>query len=333
MSAKFSLRSLAKGLAVGVLAAAACAAGYLYWEHASRVRSTDNAYLNAEMVQISSLVSGRVVAVYVQENQYVHARDPLFDVDPRPFRVAVNKARAEVERARQGTAQDTAEVRALEAELTRQTSDFANTEVSLHRTESLVAKGFMSQQAVDDVAAKVAVCRASVEQASARLEKARAALVSRDGQTPAVAAALASLEQAELDLSHARLVAPHDGWVVNKRLMAGNSVAPGQPLFGVIKDKSFWVDANFKETELPGLRVGQVADIEVDMHPGHVFKGRVESLSGGTGTAFSLLPPQNATGNWVKVTQRIPVKIRFDDFDPDFPLRMGATATVTVRLN
>jgi len=109
-------------------------------------------------------------------------------------------------------------------------------------------------------------------------------------------------------------------------------VTPGQPLFGLIVDKSFWVDANFKETELVDVRPGQHAEIEVDMYPGHQFPGHVDSLSGGTGTAFSLLPPQNATGNWVKVTQRVPVKVRFDGFDPAFPLRVGATATVTVRV-
>jgi len=104
-------------------------------------------------------------------------------------------------------------------------------------------------------------------------------------------------------------------------------------LFGIIKDKSFWVDANFKETEMPGLRAGQLGEIEVDMYPGHRFQVQVESLGGGTGTAFSLLPPQNATGNWVKVTQRIPIKVRFEGFDSQFPLRVGATVTVTVHLD
>ncbi len=326
------LARVAKNLLALLLLAAAALGGFAWWEHAGRVRATENAYVNAEVVQIASLVTGRVVAVHVQENQYVKKGAPLFDVDPAPFKVAVARARAEVELARRGTVQDTAEVRALEAELARQTSDYGSAEVVERRTQSLVAKGFMSQQAVDDAAAKVAVSRATVDQARARLEKARAALTSQNGQTPAVAAALAMLEQAQLDLEHARVLAPHDGWVISKKLVAGSSVAPGQPLFGLIRDKSFWVDANFKETELPGVRVGQPVEIEVDMYPGRVFGGRVESFSGGTGSAFSLLPPQNATGNWVKVTQRVPVKVRFDEYDPQYPLRVGATATVTVRL-
>ena len=321
-----------KPLLLALLAAALGVAGYAWWEHSGRARSTDNAYVNAEVVQVASLVPGRVTAVHVQENQYVRRGEPLFDLDPAPFRVAVDKARAEVDLARRGTLQDTAEARALEAELARHGTDFDNAESVERRTRSLVAKGFMSQQAVDDAAAKVAASRASVDQARARLEKARAALAPRGGRTPAVAAALASLAQAELDLAPARVAAPHDGWVVNKRLVAGSSVAPGQPLFGLIRDASFWVDANFKETELPGLRAGQPVDIEVDMYPGHVFSGRLDSFSGGTGAAFSLLPPQNATGNWVKVTQRVPVKVRFEAYDKDYPLRVGATATVKVRL-
>jgi membrane fusion protein (multidrug efflux system) len=324
---------IARSLAALLVAAALAAGGFAWWERAHRVRATENAYVNAEVVQIASLVAGRVVAVHVSENQYVHKGDALFDIDPQPFRVAVAHARAGVELARRGTLQDTAEVRALEAELARHNTDFGNAELAERRTQSLVAKGFMSQQAVDDAAAKVAVSRASVEQAMARLEKARAALVSQDGRTPAVAAALATLEQATIDLTNTHVRSPQDGWVVNKRLVAGSSVSPGQPLFGLIRDKSFWVDANFKETELPGLHAGQAAEVEVDMYPGQVFKGRVESLGGGTGAAFSLLPPQNATGNWVKVAQRVPVKIRFESFDDRYPLRVGATATVTVYMD
>jgi membrane fusion protein (multidrug efflux system) len=148
-----------------------------------------------------------------------------------------------------------------------------------------------------------------------------------------VAAATASLEQALLDLQHAHVSASQDGRVQNISLTAGSTVAPGTPLFALIVDRSFWVDANFKETQLAQIRPGQKVDVEVDMYPGHVFHGHVESLGGSTGTAFSLLPPQNATGNWVKVTQRVPVKVRFDDLDPRFPLRVGATATVNIRVS
>jgi membrane fusion protein (multidrug efflux system) len=197
----------------------------------------------------------------------------------------------------------------------------------------LVAKGFLSRQALDDANAKLAATRAAVAQAHARLQKAQVALGAHGETTPAVAAATASLEQAKLDLERAHVTASQDGWVQNISLAAGTTVNPGAPLFALIVDRSFWVDANFKETQLAQIRPGQPVDVEVDMYPGHIFHAHVESLGGSTGTAFSLLPPQNATGNWVKVTQRVPVKVRFDDFDPRYPLRVGATATVDVRVS
>ncbi|OGA02472.1 MAG: hypothetical protein A3H35_05455 [Betaproteobacteria bacterium RIFCSPLOWO2_02_FULL_62_17] len=316
-----------------LLLAALGAGGYFYWERSTHVRSTDNAYVNAEVAQISGLVAGRVIAMHVKDNQFVKKGDALFDVDPAPYRVAVEKARAQVALARQGSTQDSAEVRALEAELARHSAELDNAEVSKARAENLVAKGFLSRQAVDDAASKVTSGRAAVEQARARIEKARVMIAPANSQSPAVASAQASLAQAQLDLDRTRVSAPQSGWVVNRSLTAGTSVNPGQALFAIIADRSFWIDANFKETELAGVHPGMPVEIHVDMYPGHLFAGHVESIGGGTGTAFSLLPPQNATGNWVKVTQRIPVKVRFDNYDPLFMPRVGATATVTIRLD
>lgn len=330
MSARVRWSAVGRALLFSAFVAAALAGAAAYWQYASRVRTTDDAYVNAEVAQISSQVSGRVVQVHVRENEFVHKSNPLFDVDPAPFQVAVDRAKAQLDLARQGSRQDVAEVQAIEADLASQRTNLANAEISRTRAQSLVARGFLSRQAIDDATARVEVTRAAVEQAQARLQKALAALAATGKLTPAVAAAVANLRQAELDLSNTHITAPQDGWVVNKTLTAGTSVTPGQPLFGLIVDRSFWVDANLKETELSGVRPGQAAEIEVDLYPGHVFGGRVDSISGGTGTAFSLLPPQNATGNWVKVTQRVPVKVRFDSFDPQFPLRVGATASVTL---
>ena len=316
-----------------LLLAALGAGGYVYWERSTHVRSTENAHVNAEVAQISALVSGRVIAMHVKDNQFVKKDGPLFDVDPAPYRVAVDKARAQVALARQGSTQDGAEVRALEAELARQTAELENAEVSKLRAESLLAKGFLSRQSVDDAASKVISGRAGVEQVRARIEKARVVIAPANSQSPAVAAAIATLAQAQLDLDRTRVSAPQSGWVINKSLTAGTSVNPGQPLFAIIADRSFWIDANFKETELPGVHPGMPVEIQVDMYPGYKFQGHVESIGGGTGTAFSLLPPQNATGNWVKVAQRIPVKVLFDSYDPLFMPRVGATATVTIRLD
>ena len=143
---------------------------------------------------------------------------------------------------------------------------------------------------MDDANAKVLTNRADAEQVKARVEKARVMVPSGNTQTPAVAAAQAVLSQAQLDLERARVFAPQSGWVVNKTLTVGTTVNPGQTLFAIIADRSFWIDANFKETELPGVHVGQAVEIRLDLYPDHPFGGKVESIGGGTGTAFSLLP-------------------------------------------
>jgi membrane fusion protein, multidrug efflux system len=144
--------------------------------------------------------------------------------------------------------------------------------------------------------------------------------------------AQAEVAKARLDLEHAVMRAPEEGWITRFDLTPGTVVTPGNPLFAIVVGHSFWVDANFKETELAGVVPGRPATVVVDMYPKHAFHGTVQSLAGGTGAAFSLLPAQNANGNWVKIAQRIPVKISIDDPDPGYPLRVGATATVAVSI-
>ena len=311
---------------------AAGAAGAWYWQERARYRETDNAYVNARIVQVSSLVMGQVVAVPVKENQFVHKGDVLFELDRRPFDAALAEAEGKLRQAEQGTRQDRSDVLAAQAEAARQSADLANAEANLGRTRELVRQNFMSRQAQDDAQARVNAARAALAAAAARVEKARAALGSGSAETPAVRVAQAEVEKARLDVEHAVMRAPEDGWVTRFDLTPGTVVTPGNPLFAIVVVGSFWVDANFKETELAGVTPGRKATVVVDMYPQHTFHGTVESLAGGTGAAFSLLPPQNANGNWVKVAQRVPVRIGIVDPDPAFPLRVGATATVTVAL-
>ena len=316
------------GLGVAVVALA----GGWYWHESGKQRETDNAYVNARIVQVSSLVMGQVVSVPVGENQYVHRGDVLFELDRRPFDAALAESEGKLRQAEQGTRQDTSELLATQADTARQAADLANAEANLRRTNQLVQQNFMSRQAADDAQARVNAARAAVAAAQARVEKARAALTTSGGTTPAVRVAQAEVEKARLDLEHAVMRAPEDGWVTRFDLTPGTVVTPGSPLFALVVGGSFWVDANFKETELAGVTPGRPATIVVDMYPKHAFHGRVESLAGGTGAAFSLLPAQNANGNWVKIAQRVPVKVSIGDPDPAFPLRVGATATVSVAL-
>lgn len=316
---------------LGVVIAAT--AGTWYWHESQQRQETDNAYVNARIVQVSSLVMGQVVNVPIRENQYVHKGDVLFELDRRSFEAALAEAEGKLRQAEQGTRQDQSDVLAAQADTAQQRAALTNAEANLRRTSQLVRQNFMSKQAEDDAQARVNVAEAAVAAARARVEKARAALATTGGATPAVRVAEAEVEKARLDLEHAVMRAPEEGWITRFDLTPGTVVTPGNPLFAIVVAGSFWVDANFKETELRGVVPGRPATIVVDMYPDHTFHGKVESLAGGTGAAFSLLPAQNANGNWVKVAQRVPVRISVADPDPRFPLRVGATATVTVAID
>ena len=309
----------------------AAIAGAWYWHETSKRQRTENAYVNARIVQVSSLVMGPIVRVPIRDNQYVHKGDVLFEVDKRPFEAALAEADGRLRLAEQGTRQDRSDVLAAEADVAQQNASLDNAQSQLRRTTRLVEQNFMSKQALDDAEARLRTAQAAVEAAKARVAKARAALSANGDTTPAVRVAQAEVEKAKLDLEHTIARAPEEGFITHFDLTPGTVVTPGNPLFAIVVAGSFWVDANFKETELAGVVPGRPATIVVDMYPDHAFHGQVESLAGGTGAAFSLLPAQNANGNWVKVAQRVPVRIDITDPDPRFPLRVGATATVTVQ--
>lgn len=306
-------------------------AGLSFAYFARLSRSTENAYINADVVNVAAQVSGRVIAVYVKDNQHVHKGDALFDIDPEPFSIALERAQADLALARQSARQDNAEVAAARALVSQAESDLANARNTYTRDKELVEQHFLSQQSLDDARTRMQALQATLEQAHAKLAKALSA-PEKTSERGDVLKAQAAIDQARLDLNHTHVIAAQDGQISNLSLTAGSLVGVGVPLFALIADDSFHIDANYKETELVGIHPGQDVDIEIDMYPGQHFKGTVESISGGTGTAFSLLPPQNATGNWVKIAQRVPVRIKFAPTDAAHPLRIGATATVSVQL-
>ncbi len=280
--ANIKKRALIGGIAL------VCVISFAYWIHGLFFESTDDAYVNANVVHIAPRVTGLVKKLSIINNQYVKQGQPLFDLDTATFDASVEQSRAQ---------------------LAVNQSNLKLAEATAERTNALLKRNVASAQENDNNQASLHAALANV------------------------ALAQANLSQAELNLSYTSVVAPTSGWVNNVSLREGDVVSANSPLFVLVSDKEFWVDANFKETELEKLHAGQEADVTVDMYPGHIFKGIVESISSSTGAAFSLLPPENATGNWVKVTQRIPVRIRITDPSPDFPLRIGGTATVTVRMS
>jgi len=322
---------LSKKLFIGVALLLILLSGFTYAHFAGFTRSTENAYINANVVNVASLVAGRVTAVHITDNQYVRQGDALFDVDPAPFSIALARAQANLALARESALQDNAEISVAQAQISLIQSDLSNARANDARNKELLAQKFLTQQALDDTHAHVLALQASLDQARAKLTKALSAPTKTEERGD-VLKAQADIAQAQLNLEHTHVIAAQDGQISNLSLTNGSLVGIGMPLFALIAQDSFHIDANFKETELVGIHPGQIVDIQIDMYPDQAFKGTVESLSGGTGTAFSLLPAQNATGNWVKIAQRIPVRIQLAPTDAEHPLRIGATATVSVHL-
>lgn len=324
------LRRIAFG-AVAVLVVAA-AIGYFLFVRSHYV-ATDNAYVNGPVVSVTSQVSGQAAEIAVQDNQHVNKGDLLLQIDPRPFQIALDQAQAALALARQNVGQSSAAVRAAEADVAQKRSELAQARSDAARIHNLAPKGYLSRQDVETADTRVKTATADLQSSQAKLEQARAELGQTGEQNENVKAAQAAVETAQLKLDYTRITAPFSGTVSNLSLQPGSMVQAGLPLFALIGDSEVWVDANFKETQFKRLRPGLKAEVELDMYPGHVFHGVVNSISRGSGTAFSLLPPQNATGNWVKVTQRVPVKIVITDPNPKMPLRIGTSADVKVFLD
>jgi membrane fusion protein (multidrug efflux system) len=310
------------------------AAGYWYLT-TGRYVSTDDAYVQAARVSVSTDVSGRVVEVGVTDNQQVAAGQVLFKLDQRPFVIAVEEAKAQLGTVRYQVHalkatyhQKRADARAAEA-----TADY--TQHEFERQQRLLTSGTASQQQFDQ--ARQAYENARAQLASKQQDVANAlAQIGGDPdlpleQHPMVQHAQAALDRAELNLSYTVVKAPENGIVTKvDQLQVGDYVNAGTQLFSLMSSERVWVEANFKETELTHMRPGQAATVEVDTYPDTTFPAKVESLSPGTGLTFSLLPAENATGNWVKVVQRLPVRLHLDRLDPNLALHAGLSATVEV---
>jgi membrane fusion protein (multidrug efflux system) len=324
-------RRQAKWIVAAIVVIAAAIAGFTYWHEASLYESTDDAYVGANQSEVAAQVSGPVTRVYVRNQQSVKAGDPLFDIDPRNYELALERARAQLELARQSVSQESAGVVSAEAVLAQRRAEALQARNNWIRYQELLKSGFLSPQGAEQARTQYATAEAAVKAAEAGVAQARSALGKSGDQNAAVQAAAAAVKTAELDVQRTHVTSPTDGAIANFTLQPGNTVQPGVPLFVVIADHEYWIDANYKETQLKTIRPGQQATIRSDMYPDHPFRGVVQSVSPGSGAAFSLLPPQNATGNWVKVTQRVPVRIKVLDPDPQHPLRVGTTTSVKVR--
>jgi membrane fusion protein (multidrug efflux system) len=288
------------------------AAGVGYWAVALRgIESTDDAFVEGHMVFLSPRVGGQVVEVLVEENQRVTAGDALVRLDPADFEAREARARADLDAAHNRMAQAHAAADAAAAQGRAAEVRLRHAEQEVSRAESLFASGVGSRTVLD--AAQAARDGALAELHAARQrEHAERALV---GSAAPVRQAEAALREAELALAHSVVRAPFDGIAGRRSVELGANVAPGQPLVALAEAGASWVTANFKETQIAGMQPGDGVEIRVDAYPGAVFRGRVESLSPATGARYALLPPDNATGNFTKVVQRVPVRISLDSVE------------------
>lgn len=333
------IRRYRRFLLLVVLPLVASVAGVTFYLNGGRYVTTDDAYVGAQKVLITPDISGKIEKVVVKEGQQVREGDVLFEFDPVPFRLAVAQARANLAQAKVTYDNLTADLKIYSqmTELSQQGMDLKRRDVE--RKSSLVKNNFGSQLDLDNAAAALVTASAQFQLLQQKIATAKAQLLGNPDlpieEFPAYAQAKAALDQAQRNLDHTTMRAPMAGTATQvEQIQLGRYVTAGTPVFSIIDTSNPWVDANPKESDFTYVAVGQSVTLEVDAFPNHPFKGTVGSLSPGTGAQFAILPPQNASGNFVKVVQRVPVRIYFDKNDKYVrKLKAGMSVYTTIDTN
>jgi len=329
---------------------------YLYREYLKTHITTDDAFITGRIHVIAAKIPGTVLKLHVQDNQFVHLGDLLLEIDERDYALGVTQAHAAVESEKAKLAeilaqQDVARKHLAElrfnlestgADLKLQEAQFRQAGADLRRAENLFAKNVMPEEQVEKARTTYDITAARLESAGKQVKRAQGAVETQQAVILQCESALKSqqsslikqqefLKAQELKMSYTRLFAPASGYITKRSIEAGNQIQAGQSLMAVVPLDDIWITANYKETQLAGVKPGQAVKIKVDTFPGRVFSGMVDSIMAGTGSVFSLFPPENATGNYVKIVQRIPVKIVLDkETDPEHVLRIGMSTVPTI---
>ena len=304
--------------------------GYFYLT-SGRYVSTDNAYVQQDMVSVAPEVQGVVTEVFVRENQRVRRGQLLFRIDPRPYRIALAQAEAQIAAAQVQVNQLSTQSAGTGADIQGAEANLAYQQREFSRLQGLMSQGWITRTRFDEAQHNVNEARERLANARAAAANARSALAAGGPSSqPQLQAAYVARDQALLNLSRTEVRAPADGTVSQTdRLQVGNAVVTGVPVLTIVRSATTYVEANYKETDLANMYVGQPAEVVIDAYPGMTLHGRVASIGAGTGSQFSVLPAQNASGNWVKVRQRVPVRIAIEG-DPGRPMIAGLSAEVTV---
>jgi membrane fusion protein, multidrug efflux system len=328
MSVKTKEQHNNKRLLIGIaIILAAIAIIYAYFKYSELYPATEDAYVGANLVNVAPKVNGYIAAINVKTNQRVNQGDLLFSIDPIDYNLAYTQAEKNYISQQAMTAMAVSQMQIQQSQIAKdkQQYDFlqnrANRYAALYNANTIAKQEYQKAQTdFNEIKSQMDMDNRKYKQFA---EGAKSAAAKAD-------AAKAQLDSAKSNLDYTKYLSPVTGYVTNMTsLTKGELVAGGQQLFGLVDTKHWWVDANFKETQLARIKAGQVAEIELDMYD-HKYKGIVQSLSYASGNTFSLLPAQNATGNWVKVTQRFTVRVMIED-DPKYPLRVGATAKVVIK--
>lgn len=328
-----SRRRKKRVLLLFVLPLIVIAASLFFYFQGGRYAETDNAYVKADKTNISAEVAGRIIDVPVKENQQVKLGQLLLKLDPKPYEIALEKARANLNDVRTELLTLKAEYQSKQADIQVAESQYQYLQREENRQRNLLKQKFISDSQFDTARQNTLTKALTIKALHKNLEQIASSLGGYVSlpveQHPKYLSALVALDKAQNDLQHVNVYAPADG-VVTKVVEKGQYVAPGTIAMLLVEDAHLWIEANFTEKELTYVRVGQESEITVDYAPGYTWKGHVISLSPATGAEFSVIPAQNATGNWVKITQRVPVRISIES-QPDAPeLRAGLSAVVSV---
>jgi membrane fusion protein (multidrug efflux system) len=331
-----TLRRYRRMLLLVVLPLVAVIGGLVLYLNGGRYVTTDDAYVGAQKVLITPDISGKIEKVVVREGQRVNEGEVLFEIDPVPFRLAVDQAKATLAQAKTSYENLVANIKIFDqmGDLMQQSADLKQRDVD--RKSVLAKNSFGSQLDLDNSSNSLITVRAELAFVQQQLSSSKTQLLGDPNlpleQFPPYAQAKAALAQAQRNLDHTEMRAPMGGIATQvDQIQLGRFIPAGTPVFSIIDTAKPWVDANLKESDFTYISVGQQVDIDVDAFPDHVFKGTIGSLSPGTGAQFAILPPQNATGNFVKVVQRVPVRIYFDSHDKDVQkLKAGMSAYTTI---
>lgn len=294
---------------------------------------TDNAFIEARIVPVSSKVSGTVARIFVEDNQFVKQGELLLEIDSRDYQLQIAKASAGVGIAENETGGEQMKVEAARAAVQSAKARLEQAIADHTRAERLYSRDVLPKEQLDRLTTAKKVSEAQLKEAEESLKRAQAEAgqALKSGNKAKIMERKAQLDEAQLQLSYTKIYAVRAGYITRKAIEAGVNIQAGQPLMAIVPLQDAWITANYKERQITNLKAGQKVEFTVDAYPGKKFTGTVDSIMAGTGAAFSLLPPENATGNYVKVVQRVPVKINIDkNSDPERQLRVGMSVIPTV---